>query len=473
MKICNKSYFFYFLLFTLVLNGCSKFVEVDPPFTSTSSADVFSSNASAVAALTAIYMQLSSSNVSPGSSVKSIIVDGSLYTDELETGVGFLDIDGLFYTNQLTSELGANNEWNDTYNKIYEVNAALSGLQTSSTLTASVKQQLIGEALFMRGFFYFYMVNMFGDVPLALTTDYKINSLLDRTSENQVYGQIIKDLTAADSLLSDSYLSGDAQSITTERVRPTKAAAEAMLARLYLYRKDYSTAEKFASEVISNTSIYGLVALDSVFLKNSKETIWSIPSIQTGTEANTAEGRQFVISATNNIFGPSYQVTKSLLNSFEAGDNRKSHWIGYALAGAGSWYFPNKYKIGNEQVPAAEYSIVLRLAELYLIRAEARVMQNSIAGGQRDLNAIRHRAGLPNTTASTQDDLVSAILHERYVELFTEWGHRFFDLKRLGKLNEVLGSEKPQYWNSHDQYFPIPATEIERDRNLTQNPGYN
>ncbi|UAY55735.1 RagB/SusD family nutrient uptake outer membrane protein [Arachidicoccus terrestris] len=468
-----KRIFLYIILSAFLLAGCSKFIDVDTPYTSTSASQVFSGNAPAAAALTAIYMQLSTSDIRPAISFKSLLVDCSLYADELATADNSDQTPNAFYTNQLTPLIGPSSEWNDAYNKIYEVNAAIEGLMASVGVKASVKQQLLGEAYFVRGFFYFYMTNMFGDVPLALSTDYKANSTLSRASSEDVYAQMFKDFNRADSLLSDDYLGGDAQSVTTERVRPTKAAAETMLARLYLYEKKYADAETFATKVINRTGTYGLVALDSVFLENSEETIWSIPPIRTGTQANTAEGRLFVVSATNNIYGPAYQIAPQLLNSFESGDNRKSHWIGYALAGSGWWYFPFKYKIGADNVPRAEYSMVLRLAELYLIRAEARAMQNNISGAQDDINAIRHRAGLGNTTANTQDALVTAILHERYVELFTEWGQRFFDLKRLGKLDAILGAEKPGYWNTDDQYFPIPQTEREANPNLTQNPGYN
>ena len=115
---------------------------------------------------------------------------------------------------------------------------------------------------------------------------------------------------------------------------------------------------------------------------------------------------------------------------------------------------------------------MLRLAEQYLIDAEARAQQGDISGAATKLNAVRNRAGLGNTTAITQTDMLAAIAHERQVELFTEWGHRWFDLKRTGTINATLGVEKSS-WTSDAALLPIPLLEIEADPNLTQNQGYN
>ena len=118
---------------------------------------------------------------------------------------------------------------------------------------------------------------------------------------------------------------------------------------------------------------------------------------------------------------------------------------------------------------------MFRLAEQYLIRAEARAQQNNISGAQADLNAIRTRAGLANVTATTQTGLVTAIYHERQIELFTEFGHRWFDLKRTGQLDAVMGIAAPQKggtWASYKALIPIPASEISINPHLTQNPGY-
>ncbi|HVW94413.1 MAG TPA: RagB/SusD family nutrient uptake outer membrane protein [Mucilaginibacter sp.] len=470
-EIISKTYIY--ILVVLLLLGCKKFIEVDAPSTSINTEQVYKNDATAAAALTAIYIQLSQGDVTPGNGLTSVSIDCGLYADELDYTRNVQNINSLLWTNSLTSTNGIQDDWRNIYNKIYQSNSAIEGLKHSNSLSADVKNQLLGEAIFIRGFCYFYLTNMFGSVPLAVTTDYKVNSLLSRSNQSDVYKQILNDFTAADSLLSSNYVGGDGKTPTSERVRPCKAAAEAMLARVYLYTKNFRQAEIFASKLINNSLTYDLVSVEDVFLKNSRETIWSIPSVNTSTAANTAEGRAFILSSTTNaLAGPPYSLTSVVLNSFEPGDLRKLKWTGADLAQNSTRYdFVYKYKVGADLKPTMEYSIVLRLAEMYLIRAEARAMQNNLSEARDDLNTIRHRAGLLDVNAPDQDSFLNAVVQERQVELFAEWGHRFFDLKRLGIL-EKLAMEKPQSWTATDQNFPIPQGDRDKDPNLSQNDGY-
>src|SRR5699024_8636093 len=135
-------------------------------------------------------------------------------------------------------------------------------------------------------------------------------------------------------------------------------------------------------------------------------------------------------------------------------------------------YFPRKYKEDLNTKESLEYSILFRLAEQYLIRAEARVHLGKIAKAQNDLNKIRNRAGLPNTIAHTEKELVEAIIQERQIELFTEYGQRWFDLKRTHKAAEALSPIKPN-WKDTDILLPLPESELELNPNLQpQNKGY-
>jgi hypothetical protein len=139
--------------------------------------------------------------------------------------------------------------------------------------------------------------------------------------------------------------------------------------------------------------------------------------------------------------------------------------------GANTYYYPYKYKIVSNAT-ISEYSMVLRLAEQYLIRAEARV-QNNLPGAIGDLNVLRARASLPAlSTTLSPAQVTTAIEHERQVELFTEFGHRWLDLKRTGRADAVLGQLKGANWQPTDVLYPLPLTEIQTNQNLTQNPGY-
>ena len=174
-------------------------------------------------------------------------------------------------------------------------------------------------------------------------------------------------------------------------------------------------------------------------------------------------------------------MSSQLQNAFEPNDARFSNWLGTfttTTAPITTYHFANKYKVSSlsSTIAVTEYPIVMRLAEQYLIRAEARAQQNNIGGAGTDLNTIRTRAGLGATTASGQADMITAILHERQVELFTEWGHRWFDLKRNDKLNTVMGVVAPTKggtWSSFKQLMPIPPADILADPNIIQNQGYN
>ena len=118
-----------------------------------------------------------------------------------------------------------------------------------------------------------------------------------------------------------------------------------------------------------------------------------------------------------------------------------------------------------------EYDMALRLGEVYLIRAEARLSLGDLAGAAADLNVVRSRANLPAVTATDSAGLMTALRHERQVELMVEWGLRWLDLKRMGIADAVLGAEKPT-WVSTAVLWPIPATELVNNPALVQNKGY-
>lgn len=466
--------FYIPLLTALLLCGCRKLIQVTPPITQLVSANVYDNNASASAVLTGIYDNMSGGGMATGQS--SINLEVGLLSDELVNYFTGSPVLPQFYSNALTSTPNAY-FWPEIYKELYVANSALDNLPPSTGVTVEEKNQLIGEAEFMRAFLNFYAVALYGDVPLVTTTNYKLNNTINRSPAAEVYQQIIADLKDAESLLPANYLTPTG-SVTGERVRPNKGAAAALLARAYLYNKDWPDAESQADSVIANTAEYGLVKNpDSVFLKNSTEAIWQLQPVQPGY--NTFEGYYFVLTATApgvNSYNP-VAMSSFLVNAFDSGDLRRTDWVGEVTIGGQKYYYPYKYKVNtvNTSNPVTEYAMVLRLAEVYLIRAEARAEQNNIGGAQADLNAIRNRAGLGSTTAATTGDLLTAVLHERQVELFTEWGHRWFDLIRMGQADAVMSVVTPQKqgtWSDNKELLPIPASEILINPNLTQNPGY-
>ncbi len=472
------------ILFVLLLstNSCRKFVEVAAPSTSLTGASVYASDATATSVLTGIYTRISSNFLRIPGSIPSLTLYAGLSSDEFTLYSGSTDPGMIaYYQNALAAGPGlyGTDFWNNIYPYIFSCNDAIVGLTQSNSLSANVKQQLLGEAFFMRAFFYFYMVNLYGDVPLMLTTDYKVNSVASRASASQVYQQIITDLLQADSKLNANYLDATLIATTTDRVRPTKWAAEALLARAYLYTKDWANAEKYSDMVIKNTSLFGLLPLNQVFLKAAggvNEAIWQLQPVNAGW--NTEDAKAFIIPPTGpgtGGFNLGVYLSPELSGSFEPTDQRKSVWVNSTIFGGSTYLYPYKYKINTFNTPVTEYYMVLRLGEQYLIRAEAEANNNQSSQAMADLNVIRTRAGLPNYNATANGSLLIAIQHERQVEMFAELGQRWLDLKRTGTVDAVMSTITPLKggtWHSYQQLYPIYYQDIRLNPKIIQNPGY-
>ncbi|UPK68004.1 RagB/SusD family nutrient uptake outer membrane protein [Chitinophaga filiformis] len=467
---------FSFTAFALILSGslllhsCKKLIEVDLPINRNTNETVFANTSTAVAAMNSIYSSIGA--ISPFVGNSGISIRSAVMADELSSIIPETDPE---YLNNYTGSEGWN-IWLMAYKEpIYRINSILENISRSTTLPNRTKQIVTGEAKFCRAWLYFYLVNLYGDIPLVLGTDFNINSSIARSPIEVVYQQIEKDLVDAQQLLVEGYLDKDLVTSTNERIRPNKAAATALLARVYLYREKWQQAETEATKVISNGNFELLPDPDQVFLKNSTESIWQLqPNILDGDGQNTPDGR-FLI----NPYGgaPLYYISSQLLAAFEPNDQRQNKWIILSPSGI---VIPYKYKEGWATTEQKEYTTVLRIAEQYLIRAEARAQQNKLTGSnsaETDLNAIRNRAGLPNTTAITQSDLLTAIAKERQVELFLEWGDRWFNLKRTGKINDVMSIVTPLKggtWIPYKALLPIPYEEFNYNPALRghQNPGY-
>ena len=237
-----------------------------------------------------------------------------------------------------------------------------------------------------------------------------------------------------------------------------------MLARVYLYNGQWSLAEMEATKVINQSGLYSIVPdPNNVFLANSNEAILQFYTNEQGYTLFALN-----VVPTGNA-EPNYTLNPILKNAFEPGDIRKSKWIDSTNYLGIVYTYPYKYK--SKIADNSEFDMVLRLAEQYLIRAEARAQENDISGAAQDLNVIRTRAGLPGTTATDKASLLLAIERERQVELFCEYGHRWLDLKRTNRATAVLGAEKPG-WKSTDVLYPIPLSAISTNPKLSQNPGY-
>jgi len=344
-----------------------------------------------------------------------------------------------------------------TYQGIYKainsansVIAAVPGVN-DPLLTATEKNKIVGEAYFIRALGYFDLARGWGGVQLQLKPTTDLNGLkgVKRSTLDQTYDQVLADLTQAEQLLPED---------ATTRNRAQKSVARALRARLHLYRKQWADAESYATQVISNTK-YALVkpykafftapflSTESVFeltySVNDKNGFWSTWYPSSAGGSFTLKPSDVIVNKLNN---PLIGGTRSAL-----------------IAGTS----PNVYGVLYNTVGVStDPSYVIRIAELYLIRAEARAQQGNLVGAAADLNVIRDRAGLAPTTAATQADLLQAIEDENSVEFAFE-AHRWFDLVRTGRAGSVLNISNPNRY-----LFPIPLSDIQSDPDVTQNPGY-
>jgi starch-binding outer membrane protein, SusD/RagB family len=482
IKYSFYSVYTHFFIFCVAIFdlSCSKLIEVDPPIDEIVAPEIYKTDATAASVLTGIYTNMSSYGIFNGAA--SVSIRAGLSADELVPVTNASNILTILYFNGLTNN-GDQLYWSDLYAYIFKANSAIEGISASGGVSIEVKKRLLAEAKFIRALMYFYLANFYGDVPLLTTTDQKINSIAPRTDKQYVYDRIITDLKDAQADLTDIYLSADIVTPASDRVRPNKYAATSLLARAYLFNGDWAHAEEEASKVISNKSVYKLESLENTFLKSSKEAIWQLQPVDLDQNTLDAEILVLAPSGGNPQGGPNdskpVYLSRLLINDFSAGDLRKLSWIDSVGIAGTIYYYAYKYKAYVRQ-ERTEYLMVFRLAEQYLIRAEARAQLGKIEGSNsamEDINIIRGRAGLQDTAVNTKEEAVNLILNERRKELFTEWAHRWFDLKRTNKIDEVMSKvaiSKGTAWDSYKSLYPIPVTDIQRNPSLMghQNPGY-
>jgi hypothetical protein len=452
----------YTLIFAIfiVISSCKKLITVPLPNNMLVSGTVFLDSATTQSAVNGLYSKFYNGFMG-GISYYSynITLHPARLADELYSVSGTTDY---FYNNSLIStNPDVEALWNDSYSFIYMSNSIIEGAQNSTGISARLKQQVTGEAKFMRAVCYFYLVNYFGDVPLVTSTDVSASNKLSRTPVSEVYDQVVADLSDAQNTLAADYSWSQGN-----RTRANKWAATALLARTYLYLGKWPEAEAEATKVIGQTGLFDLVKddLSNTFLQGSKETIMAFYTNYNGFPYQTTYTK-----LTENTL-PNFALNATLLQAFEPGDLRPSKWISSVNYNGTAYSYPSKYKSsGNNE----EYQVFFRLSELLLIRSEARAYQNNFSGAKLDIDAIRGKSGLGGTTATDLASFKLALEHERQTELFLEWGDRWLNLKRSSRADAVLKPIKLNSWQSTDVLYPIPLPAISTNPKLKQNLGYN
>jgi hypothetical protein len=343
--------------------------------------------------------------------------------------------------------------WDAIYATVNQANQVIDKTKELDNVTDTEKSRIVAEATVIRSLAFFDLARTWGNVCLvreATSSPTQFDGV-KQTEQTQVYKEVIEDVL-------DVYSDLNA---TSARDRINQSTADALLARVYLYLEDWDNAERYAGKLIGD-SRYELVDY-STWIQNklSNESIWELSYSTANTNGHSA----YWLSPNDggrHEWGPSKELVQ-LLADPNVGGTRSVLYTDLSTAQVPDYYVGNLYYRSTSDDPA----FLFRIAEQYLIRAEARAKKSSpdIQGALADLNAVRRRAQVPDYTSANQDDVIQAIEDERRVELALE-PHRWFDLTRTHRATTVLGIKEYQ------TLFPIPYNDIQADKDLVQNTGY-
>lgn len=437
--------------------SCEKILEVELPDNQMLSETVFSDTQTANAVLSGLYAGLWESSPVAGDQSGRLL---GLYTDDLTyyavnatNGLPELSNNTQIDSNQFVSSF-----WNAAYQKIYVSNSILEGLEGAHNIPAADKARIKGETLAIRSLLFFYVQQVYGDIPYPVTTNYMINQSISKTPSAEVLMRIESDVKEAIELLTDAYRHN-------ERIYINKKAAQLLLGKIQMQQLKWSEAEATLKTIVQSPLYQFQNDITKVFLKNGSHIIWQLKPKNNGDAVREATIYYFI-----NVAPTSMALSASLISLFQNGDLRKQYWTGTITAGGNTWYRAEKYKVRSAN--STENSIIFRLEEAYLLLAEALAQQNKLAEAMPFINPIRQRAGQPLLGSSvTQQQLLDEILIENRKEFFTEMGHRFLDLKRAGKLNQL--QQTKSNWTDKHKVWPLPQQELLLNSNLNpQNLGY-
>jgi hypothetical protein len=362
---------------------------------------------------------------------RGLLIFNEIGTDNAYNGGTIIEFGQINRYNALADNTYVEGIWAAPYLSINRCNNIIFHLNRLDNIPEEKKSLYLAEVLFIRALNYYNLTRLFKDVPLRLKPTYRASDFnLECSPQSAIYEQILIDLNFSDGKL-----------LSSNPFYATDLAVKTLLAKVYLELADYSNAIFYANLVIGSTRQL-LDSYANLFTnEGNEESIFELNY----TELSTDKNRLAEYCFPSNLMGR-YEIAPeaSFLSSFEPDDCRKDLF-------PGTTPYCNKYeKIGSGD----DNVYIFRLAELYLLRAEARALSlGSITLIQDDINEIRNRAGLDNITADTYPDLLRIIEDERRHEFAFE-GHRWFDLVRTGRAAEVLGISPSKY------YFPIPLSEV-------------
>jgi starch-binding outer membrane protein, SusD/RagB family len=458
----------YIAAMTLVMMSCNVLEESPNSFISPT--NFYKTKSDAIAAVSAAYAPLAVN----GFVSRNFVIMGEITTDNmypLNNNNDRVQLDNYVQTPQ---NVILRETWQNFITGITRCNVVINRVPNID-MDPALRDRLVAEATFLRGFYYFQLVQYFGPMPLITQETVNLDQVTypERASEDDVYAQIIADFKAAEAVLPVTYP-------TSENARATKGAAAAFLAKVYLTRKEYQLAADKAKELMQPPYAYGLWAnyADVFLIKNEfgKEYIFDVSYVGGASGGQGGALIAFFAQENNPVQGRgfgSFKPTDEMVAAFDPADLR------FAVTfskGTDNKYYCNKWVDPTSTTPntSGNNYPLMRYADVVLMYAEAYNKLNAPVDGNEAytaVNSIRTRAGLPALSGLTQDQLHDAILNERRLELCFE-GHRWFDLKRTDTFLPVLQG-KGYAATEKDLLLPVPQFEIDLNTNLKpQNPGY-
>lgn len=471
------------MVMTLSLSSCSDYLNTEPiteEATSLNNGVVIKNAAAAESRMNAVYGTFGS-----GYWQLDYFLAGDGQSDNAYIGADNPAVYQYETYQMLSTNSQMKGDWNDLYNNINTCNIVINYVNQATDLSATRKNEMIGEASLIRALNHFQAVQLWGDCPIAKEAIFSISSDNFETAFNTLFParKPIADVYAQ--IIADCLVAIEKAPAASNKFKANKMAANALLAKVYatMPNADWTKVNQYCDVVIGGG--YTLLPtfdylFDSAHEGNS-ESIWEVNGDGWSSPIGAWNTFMFLGTDWKKFNAPSHTLTQAYATNSDT--QRLATTITRANVGWSDSYwsstnYPFAYKMRDTDGNQNYY--LARLADILLLKAEALASTGDFSGAMVLVNKVRTRAGIASTSAANQAAAIDKVLEERLMELAFE-GDRWFDLKRMGKATQLLSQQKDgtgnvlSYATNINQnrlLWPIPQDKLDANALLTQNPGY-